>query len=318
MKSQPLISIITPTYNHEKFIEKCIKSVIGQEYTNWELIIINDGSTDKTEEIVLRHNDKRIIYLKQENLGIWNLKNTYNKALQVSNGELIAVLEGDDLWPPDKLKIQANVFKNPNIVLSWGKARVIDEKGNLFGKIPPIKNIESLNTKTEGFNLKKLLFDNFIPACTVICRKSALDAIGGFKQPEHTPYVDYPTWLWLSLEGQFFAIDNVLGYWRKHKNQISTKKIMDMVKAENYVIEFAKNLPDKKKKALNIDLDEIILNNKQRLAAAYCYLGRKDLFSKKWSESKDKFKLSLIDGSYKTKTKSLFGLILAYLFGFIN
>ena len=81
-----LVSIITPTYNHEKFIGKCIESVLAQSYPHWEQIIVDDGSNDGTEEIVASYNDERIKYIKQENKGIWRLKETYNKALKNSNG----------------------------------------------------------------------------------------------------------------------------------------------------------------------------------------------------------------------------------------
>ncbi len=89
--TQPLVSIITPTYNHEKFIGTCIESVLKQTYQNWEMIIIDDGSTDKTGFIVAKYNDNRIRYVKQENVGIWKLKGTYNKALNMSSGNLIAL-----------------------------------------------------------------------------------------------------------------------------------------------------------------------------------------------------------------------------------
>src|SRR5437667_7605704 len=99
----PLVSVITPAYNHRRFIGPCIESLLGQTYTNWEQIIIDDGSTDDTAEVVRSYSDPRIRYFHQENQGIDALAQTYNRALNLSRGELIAVLEGDDLWPEDKL-----------------------------------------------------------------------------------------------------------------------------------------------------------------------------------------------------------------------
>ncbi len=104
--NNPLVSIITPTYNHEKFIGTCIESVLKQTYQNWEMIIIDDGSTDKTGVVVAKYDDDRIKYVKQENLGIWKLSETYNKALDMSMGDLVAILEGDDAWPNFKLEEQ--------------------------------------------------------------------------------------------------------------------------------------------------------------------------------------------------------------------
>ncbi|MGB7570995.1 MAG: glycosyltransferase family 2 protein, partial [Methanothrix sp.] len=72
-------------------------------YVAWEQIIIDDGSSDQTGEIILKYNDDRIKYIRQEHKGIWRLSEAYNQALQLSNGDYIAILEGDDFWPPNKL-----------------------------------------------------------------------------------------------------------------------------------------------------------------------------------------------------------------------
>jgi len=101
-----LVSIITPTYNHENFIGKCIESVLAQTYQHWEQIIVDDGSDDDTKQTIAKYHDKRIKYIKQENKGIWRLNETYNTALKHSNGEIISILEGYDFWPPDKLEKQ--------------------------------------------------------------------------------------------------------------------------------------------------------------------------------------------------------------------
>ena len=107
------VSIITATYNHEKFIAKCIESVLRQTYPNWEQIIVDDGSTDNTESIVREYaaKDSRIKYIRKEHEGIMNLKNSYNLALDNSTGDLIAILEGDDYWPDYKLEVQVPYFK---------------------------------------------------------------------------------------------------------------------------------------------------------------------------------------------------------------
>src|SRR5690242_3290688 len=99
--SCPPISIITPTYNHERFVERCIKSVLEQGYTNWEQVVIDDGSRDSTANIVSQIRDGRIRLERQANQGPFELAKTYNRALSLAKGELIAILEGDDFWPPN-------------------------------------------------------------------------------------------------------------------------------------------------------------------------------------------------------------------------
>ncbi|MDM7940633.1 MAG: glycosyltransferase, partial [Methanothrix sp.] len=84
MKDGPSVSIITPTYNHERYIAECIDSVLAQSYPYWEQIIIDDGSSDGTQDVISLYKDKRIKYIRQENKGIWRLGETYNKALQLA------------------------------------------------------------------------------------------------------------------------------------------------------------------------------------------------------------------------------------------
>lgn len=97
------MSIITPTYNHGGYIRQCIESVLVQTFTGWEQIIIDDGSTDETPQIVSGFKDDRIRYFRQNHQGIWKLGETYAKALALARGDFIAIFEGDDFWPFDKL-----------------------------------------------------------------------------------------------------------------------------------------------------------------------------------------------------------------------
>ena len=103
MVRTPFVSILTPTYNHESFIASCIESARQQTYGNWEQIIIDDGSTDRTAETIRTHSDQRIRFIQQTNRGIEALGLTYNRALSQAKGEIVAILEGDDCWPADKL-----------------------------------------------------------------------------------------------------------------------------------------------------------------------------------------------------------------------
>lgn len=232
-KYYPLVSIITPTYNHEKYIEQCIRSVLEQSYTNWEQIIIDDGSTDLTPHIVAKYTcDERIRYIRQRHMGIWKLGETYNKALSLAQGELIAILEGDDFWPPDKLEQQVLAFENPEVVLTWGIGIYVDEKGQSIGKSKKIRFTDTVYQDKRKI-IKKLLFRNFIsPTVTVMVRKNTLLSVGGFKQPPNAICVDYATWFDLVSQGKFVFIDSVLGYWRRHASQITVKYLWAMEKGE--------------------------------------------------------------------------------------
>ena len=123
-----LVSIIMPSWNTAKWIGESIESVINQTYSNWELIIVDDCSSDNTEEIVNRYSDKRIRYIKNEkNLGA---ALTRNRAIREAHGEWIAFLDSDDLWMPRKLEKQVAFMKNNNYDLSFHEYMKIDEDNN--------------------------------------------------------------------------------------------------------------------------------------------------------------------------------------------
>jgi len=220
------VSIITPTYNHEKFIKDCIESVLAQTYQNWEMIIVDDASSDRTPEIIKNYaeKEKRIKFIRhKENYGPYKLADTYNEALDISQGELIAILEGDDFWPKDKLKRQVKTFSDPNVVMSYGKAIEVGPRGRIikiwdnFRK----RNKEMRNDPIGSF--LKIASELKVPTCSVsvMIKASVLKKIGGFVKKDYLPLVDYPTYLKLALEGKFEIVnDQILGYWRRHKNSI--------------------------------------------------------------------------------------------------
>jgi glycosyltransferase involved in cell wall biosynthesis len=312
MTKEPLISIITPTYNHEDFIGECIESVLAQDYHNWEQIIIDDGSTDSTERVVSKYKDERIKYINQENKGIWNLNESYNKALKTSKGELIAILEGDDFWPPSKLSTQLKSFEDQNVVLSWGNVSVTNNKGRIIElSRQNFLDNESLPSK---LILKKLFLNNFIPACTVMCKKDALIEIGGFKQPENSPCVDYSTWLQLACTGNFFYLNEMLGYWRRHENQTTLAKKWEMITAnKNYSIYFFETLPQNEKDRIGIKVGDIQNEKQHALAALYFHRGRFALHERDWKLAKKNFKKAVNDGNFYLKTKAIIGIIFSQL-----
>lgn len=121
-----LVSIIMPSWNTASFITKSIQSVLNQTYTNWELLIVDDCSTDNTDEVVASFHDERIIYLHNErNTGA---ALTRNKAMREAQGEWIAFLDSDDLWMPDKLEHQIKFMKDNGYVFSYTEYEKIDEE----------------------------------------------------------------------------------------------------------------------------------------------------------------------------------------------
>lgn len=228
----PLISIITPTYQHEPYIGACVDSVLSQSFTEWEMIVVDDGSLDKTMEIASGYKDSRIRCFRQDHKGALALGETYNFALKQSTGDFVAVLEGDDWWPPDSLKKKLSAFTSDEVVLVHGNTIWNYSSSPANGKTkdllcrwkdqyPP----GILNNDPAGEALKALLCaENVIYSNTVMIRRAALEKVGGFWEGGTLPLVDLPTWLELALVGKFAYVDDVLGYWRKHPANITMSR----------------------------------------------------------------------------------------------
>lgn len=215
---------MTPTYNHEKYIGDCIQSVLDQTFQDWEMIIVDDGSTDRTANIISQYRDPRIKYYRQDHVGPWKLDQTYNYALSKSSGKYIAILEGDDYWPEEKLQIQHDLMENnPAFIMSYGESLMVSEsKREISYFYLPKEKCISTNNPIGSSITAFLDLQLFIPAITVLIERSVLEKIGGFQHSQWVPVADYPTWIRLCLEGPFLPIENQnLGYWRRHKGSIS-------------------------------------------------------------------------------------------------
>lgn len=126
--SSPLVSIIMPTYNRAKYILETIESIQNQSYTNWELIIMDDGSDDNTHAIVNSIIDARIRYYNTGRVGITGVLK--NKAIELAKGELVAFMDSDDLWPKKKLLLQIVALQeNPDAGFSFTNGYNFDERG---------------------------------------------------------------------------------------------------------------------------------------------------------------------------------------------
>jgi glycosyltransferase involved in cell wall biosynthesis len=237
--SRPTVSILTPTYDHAAYIGPCIESVLAQTFPDWEQIIVDDGSNDETRNVVHRYDDPRIRLITQEHAGLERLGETYNKALAASRGDLIAILEGDDSWPADKLASQVPAFADPGVVLAFGIAEVSTATPRrLPRRIPPRKAMrvlrpDVLRNSPPGHALLGYLDARcltFTYPCTVLIRRRALEAIGGFLQSPRLPVVDYPTFLRLALEGSFHYTPRVMGYWRVHPGGTTVNRLESILR----------------------------------------------------------------------------------------
>jgi teichuronic acid biosynthesis glycosyltransferase TuaG len=148
----PTVSVIMPAYNCERYIEQAVRSVIGQTFTDWELIILDDGSSDSTREIIerLAREDDRIIPMPNEkNVGV---ARTRNRGLDISRGSYIALLDSDDIWREDKLLRQIELARSSGADLIYCSYGIVDEEGNNLCSdfiVHDIADYESTLTRTE-------------------------------------------------------------------------------------------------------------------------------------------------------------------------
>jgi len=313
----PLVSIITPTYNHEKYITDCIHSVQLQTYSNWEMLVVDDGSTDSTLLIAkeLAANDPRIKVFTQKNIGIFRLGETYNFALSHSKGKYIAVLEGDDVWLPEKLTLQLGELENDElIVLSFGQAysSTTDLKSNYALTDFSTRSIDVLQNDPVGSATNQLLFSNFIVALTVLIRRSALDKIGGFKQSHQLPLVDLTTWIELSLCGKFSCIQQPLGNWRFYPNQITKTYTAEISEGfYRFAMDFYNREHDFFRNT-QISKNNIDKHFRKQLVEAHSRSGRYKLMRKDFSGARKNYLKSIFCfGFYQPvwKLRSLIGIV---------
>jgi len=246
----PLVSILTPTYNHERFVGECIESVLAQTYENWEMILVDDGSSDHTWDVIRGYSekDRRIRAFRQQNKGIWKLAETYNFALERSRGELVAVLEGDDLWLPSKLAAQVPLHTSGKYALTFGQIQSISASGEVAARwvYPDLEKFSFLlKPAPDDLFLRLLRGEFFLPAVTVMINRSRLNELNGFRQTAYLPVVDYPTWLSIGASGGGFGfVPEVLAYWRQYSSQSTWLLAREIAQgAYRFAFEFAEKEP---------------------------------------------------------------------------
>jgi glycosyltransferase involved in cell wall biosynthesis len=218
---RPVVSIITPTFRHQQFIDRCVRSVLAQTYGSWELIVIDDASPDNTAGIVegFTAQDRRIHLIRHtSNSGAARLSETYNEGLRHCQGKLIAILEGDDEWTPEKLARQVSMFDDNRVVLCYSDYDEITADGILITR-HGLSDAPGVGRSGLPENLRFFSALKSFGANTVMVRHQDLLSIGGFVH-SGLPFVDYPTWLRLVTRGDFVRLPAVLGSWRRHGDSV--------------------------------------------------------------------------------------------------
>jgi teichuronic acid biosynthesis glycosyltransferase TuaG len=209
-----LVSIITPSYNSAKYIAETIQSVQNQTYTNWEMIIVDDCSTDDTEKIIkeIQQIDFRIFFYKLDrNSGSGVARNF---AVEKANGNYIAFLDSDDLWKPNKLLRQLTFMKNNNLPITFSFYEKINEKGSLLNKTV---------CSPKAISYRMLFYCNWIGNLTGIY---SVDFFGKISITSFRKRQDWALWLTLIKQVKnVIPVPESLAYYRVRKDSISASKI---------------------------------------------------------------------------------------------
>lgn len=265
--SVPEVSIIMPVYNGAEYIESTLMSALAQTFTDFELVIVDDGSTDNTSDIVKNISDPRIKYHYQPNQGAYAARNT---AMEIAKAKYLAFLDADDLWIPEKLELQMKEMrKNPDVGIVYGWVEYIDEHNNFIGQ--------------KQYNIKDNFYENMLLANYIdngsmpLIRKECFDTVGGF-----SPGIwceDWDMWIRIARFYKMAIVPTYIMKYRIHTEGIS-KNYKKMEDSLFYVLdrEFScSNLPENlKRKAYAYRYVYLsgVARNLMSYADAFKYMGQ--------------------------------------------
>jgi len=230
-----MVSVIIPVYNGERTIKKAIESVFFQNYKDWEIIIVDDGSTDKTSQIIKELKSEKIRYFYQKNQGRSKAR---NKGILLAKGEYIAFLDSDDVWLEEHLQKEIKVLEShPNVSLVYSEVEIIGEDGNIFPMGPNWKP-----KRYSGLPLNQLIEENFIPFSSSLVRKKCFEEIGLFDS-DMEPSEDWDIWLRIVKNGhKVYYINEVLTQYRWKEANLSKEYQKRMVEGGlKVLLKFYKN-----------------------------------------------------------------------------
>ena len=206
----PKVSVIIPTFNRACWLKEAIESVFSQSFTDYELIVVDDGSTDDTREMCAQYGDK-VRYLFQKNQGSPAAR---NYGISRARGKYIALLDDDDLWLPDRLKMQVEVMgQDPKLAFVCSSAYAIDEHHNILRQF-------GLGVSADMCDFEHLILGNFVLHLTVLVRKDIVLEMGGYDHNLKS-IQDFDLWIRVAKKHPFVYLKEPLAYYRIHANNIS-------------------------------------------------------------------------------------------------
>lgn len=218
--TRPAISVLLPCFNAEQFLEKCISSVLSSTYQNFELIAVDDGSTDSTNKIIrlFKARDARLVLHEQPNSGIVV---ALNNALNLAKGKYAARMDADDICTPDRFQKQiAFLEANPSVLVVGGQGYLIDEDDDLISPISILLDHDSIDSDLlNKFNSRAMIH----PAA--MFRTKKIKELGGYRE-EFIWAEDLDLFLRVAEHGKLANLDSVVIHYRKHGNSVTDTRAL--------------------------------------------------------------------------------------------
>lgn len=227
------VSVVVSCYNYGRYIATCLESLQKQTYQDFEVVIVDDGSTDDSFTRILPFlQDSRFRYIQQKNMGQASAK---NRGIQEAGFRFIAFLDADDLWLPQKLEQQMPLFTKPDVGVVYSGFSRIDEMGQLTPDKPAEKKSTYLHPR-RGVVTEHLLYDNFVPFSSSVVRRECFEMFGTFDETLSMG-IDWDLWLRISTRYQFdFCEQPYLLYRDGHSGQMS-KKILERLQCADRIVD---------------------------------------------------------------------------------
>ncbi|MEE9409090.1 MAG: glycosyltransferase family 2 protein [Polaribacter sp.] len=249
----PLVSVLMPVYNSEDYVAEAIESILGQTYSNFEFLIVNDSSTDNSLEIISSYKDSRIRVLNmKQNSGI---SKTLNFGIGEAKGKYIARMDSDDKSFPERIKKQVEFLENnKNYILCGSNYKILNS------------TYEVVLPENHSLIKTTLLSNCCIAHPTVMCKTEAIKKNNLHYSKESEPAEDYHLWSFLISKGKFYNLQENLLEYRVHEKQISQSKKAKQDKMSfsvkiNYIKSFYKDISNDE---INILERLLLLNNKMK------------------------------------------------------
>lgn len=267
----PKVSVVIPAYNSERFIAETLESVFNQSYQDFEVIVVDDGSSDGTDKVISRY-EGRLTYIRKKNEGISVARNT---GIAQARGEYVAFIDHDDIWLPEKLKEQMALLEgNKEIYLCFSDVYIIDEKGRRG------KNVFKICPAHSGMVFKQLLKDNFIPVITAVIKKEVFKEIGLFN-PQYRIAEDWDLFLRISKQYPVVFVNRPLAKYRihsgsfsRHRNLMFAEVISIMNKYTGSVDKATARTVEMRKRKFQFDLGIVYLQEGMRSKARDFFLAK--------------------------------------------